>query len=117
VAPGKARAIPAGVPGGVSLHHHLYLNCEQAMTATKTDSPLAPKRIRDFSIEPSIRIQLFEYGDDFTNRFSMVRISAKTHAGTWIVVALKPRQWQALLHALIDIQHEMTVGRLVRREG
>lgn len=80
--------------------------------STSSNAVPVPIRVRDFSIEPSLRIQLFEYGSDFQSRGTLVRISAKTQAGTWTVTVLKPRQWQALLHALIEIQHATTVGRL-----
>lgn len=72
--------------------------------ANPTESAsITPTRVLEFSIEPTLRVQLFEFGSDHLDRFAMVRITARTGAGTWSQLVLKPVQWQALYRALADI--------------
>jgi hypothetical protein len=82
------------------------------MTSTPPTNPLTPKRVSDLSIEPTLRVQLFEFGDRALDRFSLVRITARTGAGEWRSLVLRQTQWQALMHALLDAHQAIAQGRL-----
>jgi hypothetical protein len=82
------------------------------MTTTPTSNRLTPTRVSDLSIEPTLRVQLYEFGEHPLDRFTLVRITARTGAGEWRSLVLRQTQWQALMHALLDAHLAIAHGRV-----